>query len=272
MASDDVASCRSLPAVLYCIEPTYSEIPDDMAIAHRPLPGLPHTYWEITDDAISSVVRSSSLPAVPCTRGDGPDDVASCRSLSVVTQSIKPTYSEIPDHIAAAQRPLPSLPRTSWETPDHEAAARRPLPALRYTYSEIPDDEESGPISFYADAGFSHHVVTNTYQIRRAFRDNTTTSNRHRSGRSIVAYGLAEQTKAQPNSFYKMAPEVQAIRYRQDLRRAWVSQSADQGLRTYVNVTDAFLSSGQNALFPTLSDAQCPWVISSFNLIKRETF
>eukprot|EP00058_Branchiostoma_floridae_P017175 XP_002602663.1 hypothetical protein BRAFLDRAFT_72969 [Branchiostoma floridae] len=282
MASDDVASCRSLPAVLHSIEPTYSEIPDDLAAAHRPLPslphtyweipdniaaaqrplpGLPHTYWEIPDDAISRVERPSSLPAVPCTRRGDPDDAVSCRSLPAVTLSIKPTYSEIPDHLAAAQRPLPSLPCTPWETPDHDAAAQRPLPALRHTYSEIPDDEESGPIPFYADAGFSHHVVTKTYQTRWAFRDNTTTSNRHRSGRSIAPYGMAEETKAQPNSFYKMAAEFQAIRDRRNLRRARVSPSADQGLRTYVN---AFQSRVQNVDFPVLSDTQWSLVISEY--------
>ncbi|XP_019616018.1 PREDICTED: uncharacterized protein LOC109463605 [Branchiostoma belcheri] len=116
-ASDDAASCKSLPAVLHSIEPTYSEIPDDVACAHRPLPGLPHVY---SDDA--GVVRSASLPA--CSRGATPDDAASCRSLPAVLQFIEPTYSQIPDHIAAAQRPLPAPPRVTlpntywpWEIP-----------------------------------------------------------------------------------------------------------------------------------------------------------
>eukprot|EP00058_Branchiostoma_floridae_P017182 XP_002602670.1 hypothetical protein BRAFLDRAFT_72961 [Branchiostoma floridae] len=55
MASDDVDSCRSLPAVLHSIEPTYSEIPDDIAAAQRPLPDLPHTYWEIPDAGMAQV-------------------------------------------------------------------------------------------------------------------------------------------------------------------------------------------------------------------------
>eukprot|EP00058_Branchiostoma_floridae_P017165 XP_002602653.1 hypothetical protein BRAFLDRAFT_81933 [Branchiostoma floridae] len=185
MASDDVASCRSLPAVLHSIEPTYSEIPDDLTAAHwplpslphtyweipdniaaaqRPLPCLPHTYWEIPDDAISRVERPSSLSAVPCTRRGDPDDAVSCRSLPAVTLSIKPTYSEIPDHLAAAQRPLPRLSRAHPGRPQIMTPPQRPLPALRHTYSEIPDDEESGPLTFYADVGFSHHVVTNTGQ------------------------------------------------------------------------------------------------------------
>ncbi|XP_019617818.1 PREDICTED: uncharacterized protein LOC109465118 [Branchiostoma belcheri] len=43
------ASCRSLPADLHSIEPTYYEISDDAVLATRPLPVLPHTYWEIPD-------------------------------------------------------------------------------------------------------------------------------------------------------------------------------------------------------------------------------
>eukprot|EP00058_Branchiostoma_floridae_P021651 XP_002607141.1 hypothetical protein BRAFLDRAFT_68065 [Branchiostoma floridae] len=147
MASDDVASCRSLPAVLDSIEPTYSEMPDDIATAQRPLPGLPHTYWEIPDGD-SGVVRSASLPAVTCTRGGGaPDDTASCRSLPSVLLSIEPTYSEIPDHVAVAQRPRhASLPRVTlpntywpWEIPvqgtrNTPLRASLPLVTLPNTY------------------------------------------------------------------------------------------------------------------------------------------
>ncbi|CAH1263724.1 LRRTM2 [Branchiostoma lanceolatum] len=261
MASDDVASCRSLPAVLQSIEPTYSEIPDDVAAAHRPLPGLPHAYSGIPDDAISGVVRSASLPAVTFRRGDTTDDASSCRSLPAVLQYIEPTYSEIPDHIADAQRPLPALPRTCWEISDHEAAAQRPLPATPHTYSEIPD-EESGPMPFYADpAELSHHVVTNRRQNRRAFRDNTTSSSRHRSGRSIAVYGLAEQTKDQHNNFYRKAPEVHGIRSRRQLRTALVSQPADQGVRTNVNITDAILSRRASLPLVTLPNTYWPWEI-----------
>ncbi|CAH1241213.1 LRIG3 [Branchiostoma lanceolatum] len=265
VASDDAASCRSLPAVIHSIEPTYCEIPDDVAAAHRPLPGLPQ--WEIPDDGISSVARSSSLPAVTCTRGGAEDDLASCRSLPAVLLPIEPTYSQIPDHLAIAQRPLPALPRTHWETPDNEAAARRPImPARQHTYSEIPDDE-SGPMPFYADAAeFSLHVVTNRRPNRRAFRDNTTTTCSRQSGRSFAPYGSADPTKAQSNNFYRKAPEVQGLRARRNLRTALASRAADQGVRTYVNVTDAILSRGQNVTeahiaFLTYPDAHLPWEI-----------
>ncbi|CAH1252976.1 LRIG3 [Branchiostoma lanceolatum] len=264
MASDDAASCRSLPAALQSIEPTYCEIPEDIGAAQRPLPGLPQR--EIPDDAISVVARSSSLPAVTCTRGGAEDDSASCRSLPAVLLPIEPAYSLIPDHLAIAQRPLPALPRTHWEIPDNEAAAQLPLPAPPHTYSEIPDDE-SGPMPFYADpAEFSLHVVTNRRLNRRAFRDNTTATCSRQSGRSIAPYGSAEQTKAQSNSFYRKAPEVQGIRARRNLRTALASHASDQGVRTYVNVTNAIPSRGQNVTeahiaFLTNPDAHLPWEI-----------
>eukprot|EP00058_Branchiostoma_floridae_P027562 XP_002613053.1 hypothetical protein BRAFLDRAFT_82202 [Branchiostoma floridae] len=252
-ASDDVASCRSLPAVLDTIDPTYSEIPDDIATAQRPLPSLPHTYWEIPDDVISGVVRSVSLPA--CTLGKTPDDAASCKSLPAVLQSVVPTYSEIPDDIAAAQRPLPALPRSS--EPDEEAATQRHMPAPPHTYSEIPDDEDSGPIPFYADAAeISLHAVTNRRQHRRAFRDNTTASSRHRrSGRSIAAYGSAEVTRTQVNNFYRNAPEAQSIRTRRKMRTALVSKATSHGDGTRITP--------RRASFPlvTLPNTYWPWDI-----------
>ncbi|CAH1244048.1 LRRC15 [Branchiostoma lanceolatum] len=266
LTSDDAASCRSLPAVLQSIEPTYCGIPDDIAAAHRPLPGIPHIYTEVPDDAISGAVRSSSLPAVTCRREGAADDSASCRSLPAVLLSIEPIYNEIPDQTAVAQRPLPALPRKAWEIPDHEASARCPLFAQQHTYSEIPDDE-SGPMPFYTDAAASLHVVTNRRPHRLAFRDNTVASSRNRSGRSFATYGSAEETKAESNDFYRKAPEVQGIRSRRQLRTALVSQSADQGLRKYVNVTDAILSRGQNVTeahiaFLTMHDAHQPWEVS----------
>eukprot|EP00058_Branchiostoma_floridae_P003521 XP_002589009.1 hypothetical protein BRAFLDRAFT_87481 [Branchiostoma floridae] len=252
VVSDDAVSCRSLPAVLDSIQPTYSEIPDGIAAAQRPLPGLPHVYSEIPDAPISGVVRSASLPV--CTSGGGTDDVASCRSLPAVLLSIEPNYSQIPDNIAAAQRPLPALPRTYGEVPDHEAAAQRPLPAHKHTYSEIPDDE-SGPMPFYADAAkFSLHVVRNRRQNRRVSRENG------------VTYGSAEQTKAQSNLFYRNFPEIEGIRARRQLRTALVSQPADQSVSASVNATDVILSKVQDGTGPhhsflKLPNTYWPWEI-----------
>ncbi|KAI8486730.1 hypothetical protein Bbelb_354780 [Branchiostoma belcheri] len=72
MASDDAASCRSLPAVLHSIEPTYSEIPDDVACAHQgELHGLQdvsvptHTYSEIPDDEATGPIPFCSDAAFP---------------------------------------------------------------------------------------------------------------------------------------------------------------------------------------------------------------
>eukprot|EP00058_Branchiostoma_floridae_P000177 XP_002585665.1 hypothetical protein BRAFLDRAFT_111595 [Branchiostoma floridae] len=273
--SDDVASCRSLPAVLHSVQPTYCEISDDVAIAQRPLPGLPNTYWEIPDDADSGVVRSASLPAVTCTRGSAEDDASSCRSLPAVL-SFEPAYSEILDHIAAAQRPLPVLPRTYREFLDQEVTSKRPLPSSRHNYSQIPDDEESGPILFYDDvAEFSCRVLGNRgrLQNRRAARNNTTTTRRHTVIRPVATYGTSEGTKAQINSVYRNASEVKGIRARRQLRTALVSQPSDQGLRTYVNVTDAVLSKGRHVTdadiaflaspdaYFTLPNTYWPWEI-----------
>ncbi|CAH1242861.1 ADGRA3 [Branchiostoma lanceolatum] len=235
MASDDVASCRSLPAILQSIEATYCEIPDDMAAAQRPLPGLPHSSWKIPDDTLSGMVRSASLPAVTCTRGGDADDAASCRSLPAVLLSNDPTYSEIPDDIATALRSLPAQP---------------------HTYSEIPDDEESGPMLFYADAAaFSLRVIKKT------------SSDRHRSGRSIVTYGSTEQTKAQSSNLYRNASEGHGMGANRQPRTALVFRPADQRLRTYVNTTDEILSRGQNVTeaqitFHTSPDSHWPCKIS----------
>ncbi|KAI8478445.1 hypothetical protein Bbelb_438160 [Branchiostoma belcheri] len=237
MASDDAVSCKSLPAVLHSIESTYSEIPDDVACAQRPLPGLPHVYSEIPDDA--GVVRTASLPAR--TRKAAPTDAASCKSLPAVLQSIEPTYSQIPDHMAAAQRLLPALPPTYWEIPDYQTAAQRPVPAPQHTYSEIPDDE-SGPMPFYADADFSLHVISNRRLKRLAFRNQRTTL----SERSMATYGSTGQSKGQRNPFYRNASEVEGIRSRRQLSTALVSRLADQGSRHYANVTDAILSRGHD--------------------------
>eukprot|EP00058_Branchiostoma_floridae_P022466 XP_002607956.1 hypothetical protein BRAFLDRAFT_74905 [Branchiostoma floridae] len=210
MASDDVASCRSLPAVLHPIEPSYSEIPDDIAAAQRPLPRLPHEYWEIPD---AVMVRSASLPVVRCILRD---DAVSCISL--------PAFSTIPA--------------------DHRAAAHRPPPVPTHTYGEIPDDDESGPVPIYADAAdcSRHHLVTNRRENRRACRDSNTTSSRHLSGSFLVTYGLTEQARAQRSNVYRDPSEVVFMRAPRQLRTALVTQPADQGLGAYDNVTDAFLS------------------------------
>ncbi|KAI8510887.1 hypothetical protein Bbelb_118030 [Branchiostoma belcheri] len=293
-----VVSCRSWPAVLHSSTPTYSEIPDDVSRAQRPLPALPDVYRKIQDDVISGIVRSASLPA--CTLRFTPDDAVSCRSLPAVLESIKHTYSQIPDHIAAAQRPLPALPRTSWEIqnhelqasaqrplhvlthhysqiPDHIAAAQRPLPALPRTfweiqnhelqasaqrplhvlthnYSEIPDDKDSGPMPLYLDvAEFSLHVVPSSRQNRR-------------SGRSIVTYGSIGHTNAQQNILYRNASQVKSIMSRRRQLRSLVSQPTDQVAMTYVNVTDARLSRGQDdkrahITYFSLPNIYWPWEI-----------
>ncbi|XP_019622115.1 PREDICTED: uncharacterized protein LOC109468304 [Branchiostoma belcheri] len=260
MASDDVVSCRLMPAALHSVQPTYSQIPDGLACAQRPLPSLPH------NDVISGVVRSASLPSRTRGPGDASDDAASCRSLPAVLQSIEPIYSEIPDHMATAQRPLPPLPRTSWEMSEQEAAAQCPLFAPAHTYSVILDDEKSDLMPFSANpAGISLHVVTDSGQTRWASLDVTTNSNRHGSRRSMVTYGSAEQNKAQCDNIYRKALlEFQGIRARRNLRTGSVSQDTDQSVRTYANVTDGILSRGQEVTEAHIAFLTSPGVSGSW--------
>ncbi|KAI8494029.1 hypothetical protein Bbelb_283760 [Branchiostoma belcheri] len=260
MASDDVVSCRLMPAALHSVQPTYSQIPDGLACAQRPLPSLPH------NDVISGVVRSASLPARTRGPGDASDDAASCRSLPAVLQSIEPIYSEIPDHMATAQRPLPPLPCTSREMSEQEAAAQCPLFAPAHTYSVIVDDEKSGPMPFSANpADISLHVVTDSGQTRWASLDVTTNSNRHGSRRYMVTYGSAEQNKAQCDNIYRKALlEFQGIRARRNLRTGSVSQYTDQSVRTYANVTDGILSRGQEVTEAHIAFLTSPGVSGSW--------
>ncbi|XP_019645254.1 PREDICTED: uncharacterized protein LOC109485999 [Branchiostoma belcheri] len=193
-ASHGVVSCKSWPTLLLSME-----LSSDRTIARRPLPRLPHVYWEIPDDAISvsGVVRSASLPALS-TSGVAQDDAASCRSLPAVLSSIEPTYSEIPDHMAAAQRPLPALPRACWELP----AAQGPLPLPEHTYSEIPDDKEREPVPFYDDtAWFLPHAVANRGRVFQDVKTSTSST-----------YGSDVESKAQCKYVYTKAPEVQGVR------------------------------------------------------------
>ncbi|KAI8488975.1 hypothetical protein Bbelb_331990 [Branchiostoma belcheri] len=97
-------------------------------------------FWVVPNVSTPGLLRSGSLPVVSRTRREIPQDTVSRWSLPPVLASIEPTYAEIPDHVAAAQRPLPALPHTYSEIPDHIAAAQRPLPALPHIYSNIPQN------------------------------------------------------------------------------------------------------------------------------------
>ncbi|CAH1238060.1 LRRTM3 [Branchiostoma lanceolatum] len=98
-----------------------------------------------------------------------------CRTLPTGLCTVSHMYSEIPDNIAAAQRPLPALPHTYAEIPDHIAAAQRPLPTLPST-SLRPvrptdcDSLEDEPITPYAAAAEpSLPVVTKSRQNQRMY-------------------------------------------------------------------------------------------------------
>eukprot|EP00058_Branchiostoma_floridae_P015887 XP_002601375.1 hypothetical protein BRAFLDRAFT_82683 [Branchiostoma floridae] len=235
MAPDDVASCRSLPAVLGNVEPIYCEVPENMVTGQEPLPHLPQPY------GTSSMVRSVSLPLVSCKRRGAACDLPSIGALPAVPHSTEPTYSEIPDHIAAAQRPLPAPP---------------------HTHIEIQDYDEILPMPLYDDtADFSLQVSTNREQDQ--WESSTTSSSSSQSESSFAIYGLSEQTQVQPNRFYRMTPEVQGKRTRRNPRSALVSRP-DQGLRTYVNVRRAISARDQRRRFlpyVTLPNTYWPWEI-----------
>ncbi|XP_019618297.1 PREDICTED: uncharacterized protein LOC109465455 [Branchiostoma belcheri] len=199
----------SLPAVLHTIDPTYSEIPDDIAAAHRPLPALPHTYSEIPDAATFGLVRSASFPPTSTTHGEVTSGEMVHMSLPSGLHSIEPTYSEIPDAVAAAWRPLPAIPRANWES-EGDVAASQSLPSRPHTYSEIPDDRDSGPVSALAHAGQACsevHAVRNRGRNRLSYQNNVLSTPR----RYIPTYGAARQIKARGVALYNCA-EVQGVR------------------------------------------------------------
>ncbi|KAI8510029.1 hypothetical protein Bbelb_124570 [Branchiostoma belcheri] len=94
--------------------------------------------------------RSASLPALRYTKKEIQEDTTSCKSLPSALVSTEPTYSVIPDNVAAAQRPLPAFPPT-YNLLDAVAADQSAIP---HTYCEIPDHEDDGmkPNLLYAAA------------------------------------------------------------------------------------------------------------------------
>eukprot|EP00058_Branchiostoma_floridae_P020464 XP_002605954.1 hypothetical protein BRAFLDRAFT_92218 [Branchiostoma floridae] len=100
--------------------------------------------------------RSASLPVVRrYTNRTVEEDTASCKSLPAVLLSNDPSYSEIPDNVAAAQRPLPAIPQIYSVIPDAATAvSEQPsdLSSQPHTYCHIPDNDGIGHIPFYAAA------------------------------------------------------------------------------------------------------------------------
>eukprot|EP00058_Branchiostoma_floridae_P007972 XP_002593460.1 hypothetical protein BRAFLDRAFT_70760 [Branchiostoma floridae] len=167
-----LASCRAFPTSVQVNihgQPTYSDIPDHVAAAQRPLPAFPPPYWEIRNDP----------------------------------SAFQHSYCEIPDNIAAAQRPLPALPLTPLDTDiptvaksigynkyntlptikhsprgSHNAAvSHRLLPSLHHSLeasdsdSDSPDDDTC---RFYAAAAEpSLPVVTKTNDSQKTYQDNS---------------------------------------------------------------------------------------------------
>ncbi|XP_019641839.1 PREDICTED: uncharacterized protein LOC109483286 [Branchiostoma belcheri] len=197
---DDTVSCRSLPTVLNSIEPTYSEIPDHVAVAQRPLPALPHIYSEIPDDFVLQLRRQASLSAITGRQEVVKDDTVSCKSLPATLHPCEYAYCNISD--------------------------------------DDDDNDEDGPISSYAvPADEISNARENTQTYRQA---SATASRRGRStaGRHIVTYGLDRKTNTHRVTFYEDFPSTKEEKANVTSRNIF-GDAASQGVRTYVNTTDA---------------------------------
>eukprot|EP00058_Branchiostoma_floridae_P007815 XP_002593303.1 hypothetical protein BRAFLDRAFT_83850 [Branchiostoma floridae] len=129
--------------------------------------------------AFPGLFRSASLPSFAHKAAS--EDTASCTSLPTVLYSIEPTYSEIPDSVAAEQS----------------------LSDLPHTYSVIPD-LDGEPMSFYAAAAEVLPIIYNGQNQHLAYLHNgAAISKRHQSGQHIAAYGEHRQTKAQCGMVYR---------------------------------------------------------------------
>eukprot|EP00058_Branchiostoma_floridae_P019145 XP_002604634.1 hypothetical protein BRAFLDRAFT_92868 [Branchiostoma floridae] len=68
--------------------------------------------WILPGLSLPGLIRSASLPVITHTAREVQGDTLSCKSLPAVVSSIQSIYDDIPDHLAAARRPLPALPDT----------------------------------------------------------------------------------------------------------------------------------------------------------------
>eukprot|EP00058_Branchiostoma_floridae_P007779 XP_002593267.1 hypothetical protein BRAFLDRAFT_83812 [Branchiostoma floridae] len=144
-----------------------------------------------------------------------PSDLRAIQS----TDDLPHTYWEIPDNLAAAQRPLPAVPHTCslphlyTEIPDHIAAAQRPLPAFPHTPQEyqnaascwslpalLPsDDTECETIRFYSAAAEPLlPTITKTGHNQRLYQGNdaaTVPSLRSTNERGTAAYQVPKEVR-----------------------------------------------------------------------------
>eukprot|EP00058_Branchiostoma_floridae_P020636 XP_002606126.1 hypothetical protein BRAFLDRAFT_88037 [Branchiostoma floridae] len=263
------------------------------------------------------MVRSDSLPDLRRTHREVPIDAISSRSLPADLHSIEPTYSEIPDHVAAAQRPLPEAPHTYWQIPDHLASAQRPLPHVPCTYDEIPDDvvlqvrrsasihtvtrihevvkddnvscksapaalhsvesvywkilnddddnDDDGPILPYAaTAEISLSEVKKRRENAQPYRQNSQ-NQRSSTSRQIIALGLDRMVNTQRVTFYEQCPCGQYERANITSRNIFGDPTTDHDVRTYVNATDASgvpsVSHAVGSVLSTPSDTYWPWCV-----------
>ncbi|KAI8510466.1 hypothetical protein Bbelb_113820 [Branchiostoma belcheri] len=224
---DDTVSCWSLPADPHSIDATYYEIPDHMAAAQRPLPALPHTYYEIPSYEIVQV-RSTSLPTIAHNMHKVlKDDVLSCKSLPAALESVNPTYCRIKD--------------------------------------ENDGEEEDGPILFYAAAAEpSLPTLTKSRQNKHIYRHMSTSAGQsdQAARKHINAYVLVLPTSQDglptlPNTYWPWqipgdGSSMQHTAYLPNLPNTYWPWEIPEG---------RLKNAPQRASLPTLPNTYWPWEI-----------
>eukprot|EP00058_Branchiostoma_floridae_P020463 XP_002605953.1 hypothetical protein BRAFLDRAFT_92219 [Branchiostoma floridae] len=167
--------------------------------------------------AFPALRRSASLPVVTrYTNRTVEEDTASCKSLPAVLLSNDPSYSEIPDNVAAAQRPLPAIPQIYSVIPDAAAADEQPLDLSAQPHT-IPDDDGMGHIPFYAA---SADISDTAYGV--GSEGNQVFCSRHSIAvRKTAVYNSVIDTRDHHTSLYGKAPNIdpQQSKQAQGLKR-----------------------------------------------------
>ncbi|KAI8494261.1 hypothetical protein Bbelb_280210 [Branchiostoma belcheri] len=240
------------------------EIPDEaVSAAQRPLPALPHTYWEIPDDGIPGVARPTSLPfinnLIVSPRSGSKNVQASCRSLPASLRDIEPTYGEIPE-------------RDDDRLLFYAAATDLTLPVVRHK-------GERRKTCIYHDG-----VVRQKKERRKTciYHDGIGTTRKCTPGIHDRMYGRSIADKSNRVTFYRtltvegasLNQSMAAHRTREDA--ALVSSRDDQDMRSYINTrnvperylmptTDGCMSHSMediprrtcNSLWQTVGDSRC---------------
>ncbi|CAH1242969.1 PIGG [Branchiostoma lanceolatum] len=181
--------------------------------------------------------------------------------------------SEIPDNVAAAQRPLPAFPHTYSTIPDVVAAALQPLDssAISHIYCHIPDDDDKGPIPFYAAAA---EVSVSSYGVsgetKQAVVVSTLCSRPSLAIRETPVYNAALKARDHRITLYGKAPNAagQQSRRGQGLgrtcktpRRASLPLTATDTYWLWEIPGEGSRNTSRHAPLSTLPNTYWPWGI-----------